>query len=45
MVRECRASARQRGLLVVEDALFVAIVLGKKRTEQRDQVQSMLAAA
>lgn len=44
-VRECRAYARQHGLLIVEDALFVDRAKEGTTTEQRDQFQAMLAAA
>ncbi len=43
--RECRAYARQHGLLVVEDALFVDRAKEGTTSEQRDQFQAMLAAA
>ena len=44
-IRECRAYARQHGLLVVEDALFVDRAKEGTTTEQRDAFQAMLAAA
>jgi len=44
-LRECRAYARQHGLLVVEDAIFVDRAREGTTTEQRDAFQAMLAAA
>ncbi len=44
-VRECRAYARQHGLVVVEDALFVDRAREGTTTEQRDAFQAMLAMA
>lgn len=44
-VRECRAFARQHGLLVVEDALFVDRAKEGTTSEQRNQFQTMLAVA
>ncbi len=44
-VRECRAYARQHGLLVVQDAVFVDRAKEGTTSEQRDAFQSMLAAA
>ncbi len=44
-IRECRAYARQHGLVVVEDTLFVDRAKEGTTTEQRDQFQAMLATA
>ncbi len=44
-VRECRAYARQHGILVVDDALFVDRALPGTSAEPRDAFQAMIAAA
>ena len=44
-LRECRTYARQHGLTVVEDAVFVDRAREGTSTEQRDAFRAMIAAA